>query len=210
MSRIGDDEEDLRGARDQRADQQEGPEVAGVHVAGRNRRDRQQCRRQDADAGDDHRPDLGVAAALQAPADDDGEDPEQHAGERSEEDGPQGLVSARGRAEDAHGEDHLRAPGRQLGRGARPPRRPDPPGGRDGNDGLPPVRAARPRPGRGHDRLLRRPQRAAVRQQESRGPRVPAQLGGAVRRDLLTPRQRDRALSPPRAVRAAGLGARRR
>ena len=60
------------------------------------------------------------------------------------------------------------------------------------------------------DRLLRRPQRAAVRQQEPRGPRVPPQLGGAVRRALLTARQRHLALPPPRALRAAGPGARRR
>ena len=58
------------------------------------------------------------------------------------------------------------------------------------------------------DGLLRRPQRAPVRQQEPRGPRVPAQLGGAVRRALLAARQRHRALPPPRALRAAGPGAR--
>ena len=51
-------------------------------------------------------------------------------------------------APDAHGEDHRRPPGRRERGGDRAPRRPDPARGRDRDDGVPPVRAARPRPRR--------------------------------------------------------------
>ncbi len=169
------------------------------------RRARRQSRR-----GDDERADLRVTAALQAEPHGHGEEAEEEAGERCEEDGAQVLRSARGFGSYAHPEDHRRTPRRQHGGGDRAAHRSDPPRRRDRHHGLPAVRAARRRPCGRPDRLVRRPQHAAVRQQEPRGPRLPPQLGSALRGALLAAGERHLALPPPRALRPAGPGAARR
>ena len=197
----GDDEEDLRHARDERSRERKRPQIAGVDgppsiaapiptttTAVHIRAKRTGLR---VDPG-----------SSEAPADGERQDPEQRAGQRGEQDGGHALRSAHGA--DAHGEDHRRPPGRRGRRGDRARRRRDPARGRDGDDGVPPVRAARPRPRPRADGLVRRPQRDPVRQPQPGGPRVPPQLGDAVRRALLAAGERDRPLPAPRAVRAAG------
>ena len=94
--------------------------------------------------------------------------------------------------------------------GDRAAHRPDPPRGRDRHHGLPAVRATRRRPRGRPDSLVRRPQHAAVRQQELRGPRLPPQLGRALRGALLAAGKRHLALPSPRALRPARPRAARR
>jgi len=88
---------------------------ARVHVLDDGRRNRDHGRHRQPDPGDDDGAYLGVATPFEAVANRDRERAEEGSCERAEEDGRHVLGSRRGRIEDAHGEDHLRAPGRRLG-----------------------------------------------------------------------------------------------
>ena len=200
----GEDEEDLRAAGDENADQEERPQVGGAHVLRDERRDREHRRDDERNAGEDDRSDLRIGACPQAEADGDREQPEERSRQHAEEDCEHVLGSAGVRVAHPHGEDHLRAPGRRHGGGDRPPRRPDPARGRDRDDGLPPVRGARPRPGRGADPSSYVDHN--VLQVDDQNPEDHATCGAgrALRRALLAARERDLALPPPGALRPAG------
>ena len=182
-------EENRGQPRDEHADEEETPQVGRVRVAGRHAgRGRDHHRRRQPDQARRGGAEARVAVPVESGAHRDREQAEERCREDREAGGHARLGSSGNGRAHAHSEDHRRPPGRACrGGGARATRRPGSARGRDRDDGVPPVRAARSRSGRRADGLVRRPQRSPVRQQESGGPRVPAELCRALRPALLRP-----------------------